>query len=450
MESELRPRLCFLIKGERGYGFHLLGDRNKGGQTIRTVEPGSCAEMGGLRQGDRLVEVNGENVENETHHQVVERIREVAHRTRLLVVDRDTDDYLRSCGLACTEDLAIEMGTLSPRPSPGPTPSASPKPRENSPTSPKPRENSPPSPKPRENSPPSPKPRENSPPSPKPNRTHFFYPPAADSSTHRTTQATVKRSSVTSSTGTDTELQVHPTPEPTVELHPRLCHLVKGEHGYGFNLHSKKTKDGQLVRSVEPGSAAERGNIRPGDRIVEVNGVNIEGLRHSEVVALIRAEGAEEVRILAVDRETDELFHRLGITPTISHVKEVYLDESATESAPHSPSPTAELPVSDPPVINITLTNSPIAKTSPKSWTNGSSASHSSRSSTTQSEISSSDMSIQVHDEDDRRVSDPMVESGLRLSPTAAEAKQKALAVRNKKRAPAMDWSKKHEIFGNF
>lgn len=402
------------MKGERGYGFHLLGD--KGGPSIRTVEPGSCAELGGLRQGDRLVEVNGENVEKETHHQVVERIREVAHRTRLLVVDRDTDDYLRSCGLACTEDQAIEMGTLSPRPSPGPTPSASPIPRENSP------------------------------PSPKPNHTHFFYPPAADSSTHTTTQATVKRSSVTSSTGTDTELQVHPTPEPTVELHPRLCHLVKGEHGYGFNLHSKKTKDGQLVRSVDPGSAAESGNIRPGDRIVEVNGVNIEGLRHSEVVALIRAEG-EEVRILAVDQETDELFHRLGITPTISHVKEVYLDGSATESAPHSPSPTAELPVS---VINITLTNSPIANTSPKSWTNGSSASHSSRSSTTQSEISSSDMSIQVHDEDDRRVSDPFVESGLRLSPTAAEAKQKALAVRNKKRAPAMDWSKKHEIFGNF
>ncbi|XP_031720708.1 LOW QUALITY PROTEIN: Na(+)/H(+) exchange regulatory cofactor NHE-RF2 [Anarrhichthys ocellatus] len=418
MESELRPRLCFLTKGEHGYGFRLLGDRNKGGQSIRTVEPGSCAELGGLRQGDRLVEVNGENVEKETHHQVVERIHEVAHRTRLLVVDRDTDDYLRSCGLACTEDLAIEMGTLSPRPSPGPTPAF-------------------------------PIPRENSPPSPKPNHTHFFYPPAADSSTHTTTQATVKRSSVTSSTGTDTELQVHPTPEPTVELHPRLCHLVKGEHGYGFNLHSKKTKDGQLVRSVDPGSAAESGNIRPGDRIVEVNGVNIEGLRHSEVVALIRA-GGGEVRVLVVDQETDELFHRLGITPTISHVKEVYLDESATESAPHSPSSTAELPVSDPPVINITLTNSPITNTSPKSWTNGSSASQSSRSSTTQSEISSSDMSIQVHDEDDRRVSDPFVESGLRLSPTAAEAKQKALAVRNKKRAPAMDWSKKHEIFGNF
>lgn len=70
MEIELRPRLCFLVKGERGYGFHLHGERNRGGQFIRKVEPGSSADLAGLRPGDRVVEVNGENVENETHHQV--------------------------------------------------------------------------------------------------------------------------------------------------------------------------------------------------------------------------------------------------------------------------------------------------------------------------------------------------------------------------------------------
>lgn len=69
MESELRPRLCFLTKGERGYGFHLHGERNKGGQFIRKVEPGSPAEAAGLRAGDRVVAVNGVNVEKETHHQ---------------------------------------------------------------------------------------------------------------------------------------------------------------------------------------------------------------------------------------------------------------------------------------------------------------------------------------------------------------------------------------------
>lgn len=70
MEGELRPRLCFLTKGGRGYGFHLHGERNKGGQFIRSVEPGSSADMAGLRPGDRVVEVNGENVEMEPHYQV--------------------------------------------------------------------------------------------------------------------------------------------------------------------------------------------------------------------------------------------------------------------------------------------------------------------------------------------------------------------------------------------
>uniref|UniRef100_A0A3Q2XA45 NHERF family PDZ scaffold protein 2 n=1 Tax=Haplochromis burtoni TaxID=8153 RepID=A0A3Q2XA45_HAPBU len=293
MEIELRPRLCFLVKGERGYGFHLHGERNRGGQFIRKVEPGSSADLAGLRPGDRLVEVNGENVENETHHQVVNRIREVPHRTRLLVVDRETEDYLCSHGLACTEDLAIEMGTLSPRPSPG------------NPYEPK------------------------------------------------------------------SQLQVEPSPEPAVQLLPRLCQMVKGQQGYGFNLHSDKKKRGQFVRAVDPDSPAESSGMRPGDRILQVNGVTTEGLRHSEVVGLIRAAG-DEVRLLVVDQETDELFNRLGIIPTITHIK----------------------------------------------------ASQSSR--------------------------NPFMDSGLRLSPTAAEAKQKVLGSRNRKRAPPMDWSKKQEIFSNF
>lgn len=70
MEGEPRPRLCYLTKGDQGYGFHLHGERNKGGQFIRKVEPGSSADMAGLRPGDRLVEVNGQNVETESHRQV--------------------------------------------------------------------------------------------------------------------------------------------------------------------------------------------------------------------------------------------------------------------------------------------------------------------------------------------------------------------------------------------
>lgn len=54
------------------------------------------------------------------------------------------------------------------------------------------------------------------------------------------------------------------------ELRPRLCHMKKGPDGYGFNLHSDKSRPGQYVRAVDPGSPAEAAGLAPQDRIIEV------------------------------------------------------------------------------------------------------------------------------------------------------------------------------------
>uniref|UniRef100_A0AAV2KM60 PDZ domain-containing protein n=1 Tax=Knipowitschia caucasica TaxID=637954 RepID=A0AAV2KM60_KNICA len=132
MSSERRPRLCVMTKREDGYGFHLHGEKGKSGQYIRKVEAGSPAEASGLRAGDRVVAVNGTNVERETHHQVVQRIKALENQTRLLVVDQETHEYLRSLHLTATEEMAVlEAGPQSssssstPAPSPRPsTPSA--------------------------------------------------------------------------------------------------------------------------------------------------------------------------------------------------------------------------------------------------------------------------------------------------------------------------------------
>jgi len=51
-----------------------------------------------------------------------------------------------------------------------------------------------------------------------------------------------------------------------------------------------------------------------------VNGVNIEGMRHAEVVAFVK-KGGDETWLLVVDPDTDEHFKRRGVLPTISHVK---------------------------------------------------------------------------------------------------------------------------------
>uniref|UniRef100_A0A8C1IAN5 Na(+)/H(+) exchange regulatory cofactor NHE-RF n=1 Tax=Cyprinus carpio TaxID=7962 RepID=A0A8C1IAN5_CYPCA len=329
LERELRPRLCYLTKGDRGYGFHLHGERNRGAQLIRKIEPGSPADLSGLRSGDRVVEVNGENVEGETHQQVVQRILEVEHRTRLLVVDRVTDEFLKFHGLPCTEDRAIEMGSLSSRSSSASSPRASPR--------------------------------------------DSATPPYSRQSSE---SIFINKDVVTK------------------DLRPRLCHMTIGEQGYGFNLHCKKSHVGQFIRSVDPDSPAERAGLRPRDRIIEVNDTSIEGLCHAEVVALIRA-GGTDTRLLVVDPDTDELFSRLGIVPTSIHLK---------------------------------------------GTVNGSPRHKSHRSSSSRSTLS----------ETSTEISNPFWDSGLHLSLTAAEAKQKAQAKRHNKRAPPMDWSKKQQIFSNF
>ena len=331
----LRPRLCLLVRGEHGYGFHLHGEKGRRGQFIRRVEPGSPAEAAALRAGDRLVEVNGVNVEGETHHQVVQRIKAVEGQTRLLVVDKETDEELRRRQLTCTEEMA-QRG----------------------------------------------------------------LPPALDPWEPKADWAPAG-----SLSGEAGQKDVN---GPLRELRPRLCHLRKGPQGYGFNLHSDKSRPGQYIRSVDPGSPAAHSGLRAQDRLIEVNGQNVEGLRHAEVVACINAR-EDEARLLVVDPETDVYFKRLRVTPTQEHME-------------------GPLP-------------SPVTNGTSSAQLNGGS-------------VCSSRSDLPGLDKDTEDSStwkrDPFQESGLHLSPTAAEAKEKARATRVNKRAPQMDWNRKREIFSNF
>ena len=67
-----KPRLCHLrkISAFNGYGFNLHAEKGKAGQFIGKVDEGSPAQMAGLREGDRIIEVNGTNIGNENHSQV--------------------------------------------------------------------------------------------------------------------------------------------------------------------------------------------------------------------------------------------------------------------------------------------------------------------------------------------------------------------------------------------
>lgn len=102
-----RPRLCHIkSRGDgKGYGFNLQAEKGKSGQFIGKVDPDSPADDAGLRDGDRLIEVNGINVEKESHKEVVERIKMIPNKTTMLVIDREGYEHYVTKGVVVTQAL---------------------------------------------------------------------------------------------------------------------------------------------------------------------------------------------------------------------------------------------------------------------------------------------------------------------------------------------------------
>lgn len=234
-----KPRLCKVVKGENGYGFHLHGEKGKVGQRIRKVEEGSAAENAGLRAGDKIVCVNGTNVEKDSHQEVVQKIKERENEAEMLVVDEDTEKYLEEKGIPITLELLSAGATMNDTPN--------------------------------------------------------------SEETWQTSEAD--------------EMKEVKDPH----LRPRCCDMQKGDGGYGFNLHSEKGKPGRYIRSVDPDTPAEKAGLKAGDRIIEVNGKNMEYEKHALLVTSVKESG-DTVSLLVVDEEADKFFKSCDVTPSSKHL----------------------------------------------------------------------------------------------------------------------------------
>ncbi|KAM6963743.1 Na(+)/H(+) exchange regulatory cofactor NHE-RF1a [Tautogolabrus adspersus] len=364
--SNLRPRLCVLEKGSSGYGFHLHGEKGKTGQFIRLVEPDTPASEAGLLAGDRLAFVNGESVEGESHQQVVARIRATAGALQLIVVDDATAELLKKHNLQCRKEYATEGIPL-----PGGDSDSD---RGDTHSNGTPRETTP-------------APREN-----------------GDASSVRS-----ERLSVSSS-----------TKDERGGLRPRLCRMEKGLTGYGFNLHSEKSKPGQFIRAVDENSPAQRAGLRPKDKIVQVNGMSVIGMQHSEVVAAIKA-GGDESSLLVVDAETEEYFQRCNVLPTEEHLTGPLPEPVVTERASEEEEAAEEIKRS-------------VSVSSSSASSNADQPAETSSPSPAQAE----------------RTPEPApAAEGLGLGLSLAQARERAHQKRSAKKAPPMDWSKRNELFSN-
>nr|CAD7424438.1 unnamed protein product [Timema monikensis] len=109
-------RLCHIIQLEDfdGYGFNLHAEKGKPGQFIGKVDEGSPAEAAGLKLGDRIIEVNGVNIANDNHRQVVQRIKSKQNETELLVVDSEADTYFKSNNITIHSGLPDILHLTTP------------------------------------------------------------------------------------------------------------------------------------------------------------------------------------------------------------------------------------------------------------------------------------------------------------------------------------------------
>lgn len=119
-DEDLRPRQCTIRKWHDfpGYGFNLHAERGRAGQYIGKVDADSPAEAAGMKEGDRIVEVNGTNIGNENHSQVVTRIKAAGETVTMLLVDAATDEHYKDRKVIVSNELP-EVSRMETPPRPG-------------------------------------------------------------------------------------------------------------------------------------------------------------------------------------------------------------------------------------------------------------------------------------------------------------------------------------------
>jgi len=100
-------RLCTVYSWNdgRGYGFTIKAEKGHAEHLINCVDAMSPAAAAGLREQDRIIEVNCVNVEELSHDELATHIRADANRVCLLVVDPDSDNFFRQKRVTPTSDM---------------------------------------------------------------------------------------------------------------------------------------------------------------------------------------------------------------------------------------------------------------------------------------------------------------------------------------------------------
>ncbi|XP_066462103.1 LOW QUALITY PROTEIN: Na(+)/H(+) exchange regulatory cofactor NHE-RF4 [Eleutherodactylus coqui] len=278
-DPEPAARGCLLRRDRNGnYGFNLEMETERGGHVVRQVVPGGPAHLAGLREGDQILQIQGEYVHEQEHIRVAQKIRASGSRLSLTL-----QSLCESQGVRGTFQLTVEDGAAAQK---------------------------------------------------------VGVPQGArlievngESVVSFTMSQLTKR--LQQSGSRVVLLVLEPSAWGIYESHgvtpsiafaetsslpyrPRKLHLVRCPQGYGFLLRQEKCvgREGQFLRELDPGLPAEVAGMREGDRLLGVNGQSVEALQHEDIVRLIQESG-NQVTLLVISNEGDRFYSEIGASPLL-------------------------------------------------------------------------------------------------------------------------------------
>ncbi|XP_026877909.2 Na(+)/H(+) exchange regulatory cofactor NHE-RF3 [Electrophorus electricus] len=339
---EPRLKLCYLQKSTTtGFGFSVKSMKGEAGLFMVDVLAGGVADKAGVKVDDRLVEINGENVEGATHDQIVAKVKAAGTSVMFLLVDGDTDKYYRNkhitlgAGLATVKHLpytprSVEMtkehdgygyflmeDPAMPGHFIGQIDRGSPAERAGLWEK---------------------------------DRLVAVDGEEVDHCTHEQVVDKIHQcgnrccllvvdaktdkmykmggaspllywEEMRDSLPKTNHAEPATSPVPAAPGHaeedykPKLCRLEKTEAGYGFHLNSIQGVQGQYIKQVVKGGAAERAGLADDDIVVEVNGVNVETCTHQEAVRMIRASD-NTLELLVAEKAAYDYLKSKGVAIT--------------------------------------------------------------------------------------------------------------------------------------
>ncbi|KAL9820811.1 protein TAMALIN isoform 2-T2 [Geothlypis trichas] len=115
------------------------------------------------------------------------------------------------------------------------------------------------------------------------------------------------------------------SPSQSPEEHRRVVMLEKkAEESFGFEIQDRNSVEMfTFVCRVHDGSPAEAAGLKAGDTITGVNGLNVEGIRHREIVEIIKSSG----NVLRLDTLYGTSIRRAELEARLQYLKQTLYEK---------------------------------------------------------------------------------------------------------------------------